>query len=297
MKLTIIGSGGCVCTPKPLCTCRVCAEAREKGHPYARFGPSLYLEDSALLVDTPEDVAHALNHAGIKRVDNIIYSHWDPDHSLGMRVMEQLRLEWLDYYEGISPAEPLMLFAHPDVMTDLEGIRSKFGPILAYYESMGLIKRQAVVDEVAFDVMGGDLYERRSFMLGDVKISLVQVPKEKGVSVFVFEVAGKKAIYAPCDCKPFPENELFFDADILIIGNTVLGDTLKNGRTLTASHPLRKVLHMFPDVLKLREHYRIKRLVMCHIEEDWGKSYDDYRAWEKELDNVQFAYDGMEIEL
>jgi len=72
MKLTIIGSGGCVCTPKPLCACKVCVEAREKGHPYARFGPSLYLEDAALLVDTPEDVAHALNHAGVQRVDNII---------------------------------------------------------------------------------------------------------------------------------------------------------------------------------------------------------------------------------
>ena len=203
--------------------------------------------------------------------------------------MEQLRLEWLDHYEGIHQKNPLTVYAHPNVMADLDGIRSKFGPILAYYESMGLIRRQAVAD--------GEPDDQRSFMLGDVKISLVLVPKEKAVSVFVFEVDGKKAIYAPCDCKPFPESELFFDADVLIMGNTVLGEVLKNERTLTVDHPLRKELHLFPDALSLRDKYRIKRLVMCHIEEIWGKSYDDYRAWEQELDNVQFAYDGMEIVL
>jgi len=31
MKFTIIGSGGCVALPKPLCKCKICKEAREKG--------------------------------------------------------------------------------------------------------------------------------------------------------------------------------------------------------------------------------------------------------------------------
>lgn len=75
MKFIIAGSGGCVCTPKPLCQCRVCTEARQRGYPYRRCGCSLYLDDCALLVDTPEDIAVALNNAGIKAVDNILYSH------------------------------------------------------------------------------------------------------------------------------------------------------------------------------------------------------------------------------
>ena len=33
MKLTILGSGGCMVIPKPLCDCHVCKEAREKGVP------------------------------------------------------------------------------------------------------------------------------------------------------------------------------------------------------------------------------------------------------------------------
>ncbi len=66
MKFIILGSGGCVCTPKPLCQCNVCVEARKKGYPYKRCGCSLFLKDISLLVDTPEDIAIAINNADIK---------------------------------------------------------------------------------------------------------------------------------------------------------------------------------------------------------------------------------------
>ncbi len=32
MKFIIVGSGGCVSLPKPLCNCEVCKEARVKGN-------------------------------------------------------------------------------------------------------------------------------------------------------------------------------------------------------------------------------------------------------------------------
>lgn len=38
-------------------------------------------------------------------------------------------------------------------------------------------------------------------------------------------------------------------------------------------------------------------MIVTHIEEDWGKSYDDYLELEKEYDGVKFAFDGMEIVL
>jgi len=280
MKFIVIGSGGCVCTPKPLCQCHVCVQARTKNYPYARCGCSLYLEDISLLVDTPEDIAVALNNADIKSVDSIMYSHWDPDHTLGMRIMEQLRLEWLDFYENIKPNNPIIVYANTETMDDLNGIRSKYGSLLAYYEHMSLIKRQTVDDSV---------------VIRNIKITLVPVPKNKAVSTFVFESNGKKLIYAPCDCVPFPNDEIIQGADILVIGNTFIGDVMKNNKVITPEHPLRKELHSFEDVLKIKEQLGIKRLIITHIEEDWGKTYDDYIALEKKHQNVQFAYDGMTI--
>jgi phosphoribosyl 1,2-cyclic phosphate phosphodiesterase len=282
MKFIIIGSGGCVCTPKPLCQCSVCSEARRKGYPYARCGCSLYLEDIGLLIDTPEDISTALNNANIKRIDTIAYSHCDPDHVLGMRVVEQLKLEWLDYFDNIRPENPLKILAHPEVMKDINAISSKYGSFFAYYQSMGLIEEHE---------------SETCFVQNDIKLSFVQVPKEKAVTVFVFESNNKKLIYAPCDCLPFPDEPILFDADVLILGNTFVGNTLKNGKYITQDHPLRKELHSFEDTQDICRKFRAKRLIITHIEEDWGKSYEDYLRIEKEYPNVTFAYDGLVITL
>ena len=91
MKFVIVGSGGCVSLPKPLCSCEVCKEASSKGRPYSRCGCSLFLDDINLLVDTPEDIAYGINYCDIKEIDRVLFSHVDPDHTLGMRVFEQDR--------------------------------------------------------------------------------------------------------------------------------------------------------------------------------------------------------------
>ncbi|QAT48347.1 MBL fold metallo-hydrolase [Caproiciproducens sp. NJN-50] len=282
MKFVVTGSGGCVCTPKPLCQCPVCREAREKGFPYARCGCSLYLEDIGLLFDTPEDISAALNHADIKEVNTIAYSHCDPDHTLGMRVIEQLRLEWLDYYDGVKPQNPLRIAASPDVMKDINAISSKYGSFFGYYQSMNLIAEQEIAG---------------CFEQGGVKISFVKVPKEKAVTVFVIESDRKKLVYAPCDCLPFPDEPLLYDADVLILGNTFVGDTLKNGKQIAKDHPLREELYSFEDARSIREKIRAKRLVITHIEEAWGKSLDDYSALESRYPDVSFAYDGLTVTL
>jgi phosphoribosyl 1,2-cyclic phosphate phosphodiesterase len=61
-------------------------KSKKKGFSYKRCGCSLYLEDIALLINTPEDIAIAINNADLKEVNHIMYSHWDPDHTLGMRI-------------------------------------------------------------------------------------------------------------------------------------------------------------------------------------------------------------------
>ena len=178
MKFIIIGSGGCVCLPKPLCQCRVCVEARQKGGRYKRYGCSLYLEDASLLVVTPEDIAHALNASDIRTVERVLYSHRDPDHTLGMRIYEQLRLEWLDYYEKIPPRSPVEVCATPEVMETLNGIGIGYGAILDYYVKMGLAARKLITEP---------------FTIGDTKITAVPVGKSKSVSVFMFEKNGRKS--------------------------------------------------------------------------------------------------------
>ncbi|MBQ6995382.1 MAG: MBL fold metallo-hydrolase [Lachnospiraceae bacterium] len=281
MKIKIIGSGGCVSTPRPCCDCRVCKEAREKGFPYARTGCSIYIEEIALLIDTPEDINYALNHAGVSKVEHVLYSHADPDHTMGMRVFEQLKMDWLGCSVGKMNEKPIEVQALPKVIEELREQKIFRGSVLDYYEWRGL-------------VTVNDSYRIEK---GDICIDLIPVNESEEVAVFVITQRDKKVIYAPCDVKPFPKNERFMGADVLIIGNTIVGNVLKDGFVLEQDNPLREELFVMEEIEALKAKYGIKQVIITHLEEDWGKSYDDYVELEKEYEGIRFAYDGMEVEL
>lgn len=279
MKLKIIGSGGCVSTPKPCCSCKVCKEAREKGFPYARTGCSLFIEGEKILFDTPEDICYALNNAQVEEVQTVLYSHSDPDHTMGMRVFEQLRLNWLELSVGKECENPIEVISLPAVIDELKQQSTCKGPVLDYYEWRNLVT----------------IEKKHRIKKGELTIDLIPVDESERVAIFVIAEGDKKVIYAPCDVKPFPEHEICQDADLLIIGNTVIGDVLKDGFVLGKDNPFREELFVMEEIVTLKEKYNIPRVIMTHIEEDWGKSYDDYLELEKQYDGICFAYDGLEV--
>lgn len=280
MKFKIIGSGGCVATPKPLCTCKICMEARTKGKPYSRFGCSLFLEDINLLVDTPEDIVHAINYSNINEINNVLFSHVDPDHTLGIRVFEQLRLNWLEVSEGKECNNPINVLAMEHVMSDMNSIQFVFGSYLDYYEkTRNLIKTNVINKFIHID---------------GIKISCIKV---NHATIFVFEENEKKVIYAPCDVKPFPNDDILKDADLLIIGNTIVGNILKDGFVLKENNPLRDDLFIMDEIQNIKRKYNIEEVIITHLEEDWGKSYNDYLELENHYDGIKFAYDDMEINI
>lgn len=213
MNVIILGSGGCVSTPRACCNCRVCIEARQKGFPYARTGCSLFVEDVNLLIDTPEDINASLNNSGIQKVEHILYSHCDPDHTMGMRVVEQLKMDWLANSLGKKPDNPIEVASLPAILTDIKKQGTKYGSAIKYYEASGLIYTKEI----------------RAFKKDNILIELVPVDEQEHVAI--------------------------------------------------------------------RKQYGIKRVIITHLEEDWGKSYNDYRELERELNLIHFAYDGLKIQL
>ena len=169
----------------------------------------------------------------------------------------------------------------PVILEEVKQQGTKYGSVLAYYEAKGLIRTNAI----------------RAFRKGSLLIELVSVDAGEHVTVFVISSHGRKVIYAPCDVKPFPESERFQNADVLIIGNTIVGDILKDGFVLEEDNPLREELFTLDEIDDIRRQYGIKEVIITHLEEDWGKSYDDYKKLEGELKSIRFAYDGMEIRL
>ncbi|SHH69769.1 hypothetical protein [Clostridium grantii] len=83
----------------------------------------------------------------------------------------------------------------------------------------------------------------------------------------------------------------------MVIGNTVVGEVLKDGYVLSEDNIFRKELFSRNEIVELKNKYKIKKVIMAHLEEDWGKSYDDYLELEKQYDGISFAYDGMTFQV
>ncbi|WP_297521135.1 MBL fold metallo-hydrolase [uncultured Clostridium sp.] len=276
MKLKILGSGGCRALPRPTCRCKVCIEARKKGEPFKRTGPSLFIEGENILIDTPEEIVYQLNREGIEKVNYILYSHWDPDHTLGMRVVEQLQeSSWIK-----DGGNPVQIRALREVYNDINDIQNKFGGYFEYYKSKNLCKFEY----------------SENFKVNNLTVKLYPVRGNIIATVFLFEENRVKVIYAPCDIKPFPYIKDLENVDLLIIGCFVPDNFITDEKIFGTDIVMYSDLYTANEIIKIKKDLGIKRVIITHLEEEWKLSYDDYKLLEKTYNGeIEFAKDGMSI--
>jgi len=282
MKWTILGSGGCQVIPKPLCQCKVCTEARVKGVPYARSGPSAYLHDIGLLIDTPAEIASQLNRCDINHVDHLLFTHLDPDHAEGFRVVEHIALDFRNW--NAYPEKQISLLTPEKMDGCLSKIGSQYGPVIDYYLEKGFIHIKPFGDKI---------------LIGDVQITTIPVDHgSQTVFIYIFDKNGRKTIYAPCDLKPFPEHcDEAQNADLLIIQPGMFEDGLKHDFVYPDDHISRTTLYTFEQTMEIAKRIGAKKTVFVHLEEHANRSYDDYLALEGQYPNISFAYDGMALQV
>ena len=266
--------------PKPLCQCQVCREARKKGVPYARAGPAAFLHDINLLIDTPAEIINQLNSSPIRRIDYLIFTHLDPDHVEGFRLVEQISLDfrtWRAY-----PGKQVCLLLPKQLEERLRDMPSQYGSILDFYQESDFIRLMLFEDKLQIKDVG-----------------ITAIPVDRGCQpsfVYVFEKSGRKVVYAPCDIKPFPEHRSEVQrADLLVIQPGIFEEGLKHGFRYPAEHISRTTMYTFEQTLHLATRLQAKRTLFVHLEEYWNRSYDDYCALEANNQRVRFAYDGMQL--
>jgi phosphoribosyl 1,2-cyclic phosphate phosphodiesterase len=268
--------------PKPLCRCRVCREAREKGVPYARSGPSAFLHDINLLIDTPAEIISQLNRAAVRRLNYLIFTHLDPDHVEGFRLVEQITLDfrtWRAY-----PGKQVCLLLPEELNEGIKKLSSQYGPVIDFYRESGFLKITPFHGKTR---------------IGDVELTAIPVDRGSQTAfVYVFEQSGRRVVYAPCDIKPFPEHrDEVRGADLLIIQPGIFEEGLKHRFRYPAGHISRKTLYTFEQTMALAARLQTKKVVFTHLEEYWNRGYDDYRRLEKRYPGVRFAYDGMRLKV
>lgn len=290
MRLRFVGTAGATVTPRPGCQCRVCREARAKGTPYSRLSPALFVEGPDVLFDTGEEVSVGLNRDGIECVKHLIYSHWHPDHTQGMRVLEQLNVDWLRMGES-KATHTTTVYLPPGVRRDFEQ-RGLMASLRWYAERLGVARIVKVANQEPFEV-GGVMVE--AFPMRDPL--LPAHPSALGLYAYRLTEGDTQVLLVLDDTKGWRPPPELAGADLLVIECGWFETTLEGKPTVPADHPLYRLESTFGETLALIEQLQPKRTIMTHIEEIYGRSLDDYNILERELVECRatFAYDGASV--
>lgn len=275
MKFNMLGSGGVYPPPRPCCNCKICKEAREKGIPYHRTGTSLYNYNAKLLFDLPEEIREQLNREKIDEVKNVIITHWHPDHTLGLRIFEQLNFKLKE-----PIAEPINVFISQFQLDMLKKLSC--GGFLEFYENQRKIIKLNVFKE-------NEILE-----FGSLKIIPRLIEHTKG---FYFEIIenDKRLVYAPCEYHEFKVHEESRDIDIFIAHHLFFED--KSIGNPEFDFPEEE--DSFEEMLEHAKEMGAKKIIITHIEESIDLNHDELNTIckEKFSTNIDFGYDGMIIDL
>ena len=266
MDIKILGSGATHPIPKPCCSCRLCEEARsEMKPPNMRTGPSLFIEDLNALIDTSQDISFQLNRESIEKVDRIFYTHFHPDHTMGMMVINQLAGSYEDVDGSVDVIFP------EGVLDDLRD--KNLSGMIDYYTNTGLA-------EVEKD------FNAKEF--GEIEIKAVPL-EEPNTYGYTLE-DDRKIFYAPCDLTDFDlkqvsEQEIF----ILEFGGLEM-DNFENPEEITDFY------RVFENLKEINP----EKVVFTHIEENRGMTHEELEDFASELEDeanfeVFFSFDGMRI--
>jgi phosphoribosyl 1,2-cyclic phosphate phosphodiesterase len=280
MRLEILGSGGAMTTPRPGCDCRVCVEARLKGVPYSRTGPSFFLHGPDVLFDTPEESKEQLNRSHIPRVAACFYSHWHPDHVMGRRIFETLHADWRYWPRRVRGTTIVYL---------PEQVAADFRERLAGREHLGFMAERGWIEIV-------ELADGETVGVDGVDVRPFRVAEDYVYAFLLFEGAAR-VLLAPDELLGWdpPEEVRGVDLAVLPMGICEL-DPLTGERRIDREHPILRFEATFAETLSIVERLGARRTVLAHIEELDRLSHDDLVEVGRRH-GLEFAHDTMLLEV
>lgn len=283
MRIEILGSGGAIATPRPGCACRICQQARAKGVPYSRGGPSLFVHGPNLLFDTPEEIGLLLNRSQVRHIAACFYSHWHPDHTMGRRVWE------MNYDYRSWPAH--------NRCTDIylpQQVAHDFHTRLGLHEHFEFLSRHGVVRLI-------ELSDGASVTIGGTRVTPIRLA-ENYVYAFLLEAGGRRALIAMDELFGWNPPASLRGVDLAVLPMGIPAIHPLTGRQLMhPNHPVLGHEATFEQTLAIVRQIGPRQALLSHIEEPFDLDHDDYSAVavQSQRDGlpISFAYDTMMVEV
>jgi len=283
VRVEFLGTGGAVTTPRPFCDCRVCVEAREKGVPYSRSGPSVFVHGPDVLVDTPEEIKAQLNRSTITEISACFYSHWHPDHVMGRRVWEMN----LDFRAWPRRSNPTDVYLPEQVGKD-------FREMLGSWEHFEFLEKLGTARIV-------EMQDGARAEIQDTRITPFRVAHDY-VYAFLFEGENERLLVAPDELKGWTPPEFLHGLDLAVLPMGLAEfDPFTGERRIPKEHPILRLEATFDDTMEIVAKLGAKRTILTHVEEIDGLTHDDLQALGERLrgegKNVEFAYDTLIVDV
>jgi phosphoribosyl 1,2-cyclic phosphate phosphodiesterase len=284
VEVEILGSGGATTTPRPGCRCRVCVTAREHGGPpHARTGPSTFVHGPDALFDTPEDARLQLDRAGLHGIAACFYSHWHPDHTMGRRVWETRNGDFRSWPPEAKRQLTTDVYLPQQVAEDFRRYLGAWDH-LEFMAGRGWVRVHELADGDTVDLDGTTV---RPFRLAEDY-------------VYAFELTaadGRRLLLAPDELNGWtpPPEVLGVELAVLPMGISE-HDPLTGERRIDAAHPVLRYEATFEETLAIVDALGAERVVLSHVEEMDGLTFDDLLRLERRVGRgITFAYDGLRV--
>jgi phosphoribosyl 1,2-cyclic phosphate phosphodiesterase len=282
VRLEVLGSGGATTTPRPHCTCNVCVQAREKGIPYARTGPSVFVHGPDVLIDTPEESKQQLDRSRITRIVGALYSHWHPDHTAGRRVWETRNYDFRGWPREAKDVECTPVYLPPQVAAD-------------FRDRLGLWDHFEFLEQRQGTVAVRELADGEAIELDGTRITPVRLAEDY-VYAFLFEGDGARLLVAMDELNGWTPPDLGpLDLAYLPLGlhehHPFTGE-----RLIHEEHFALDVEATYPETLEIVRALGARRTVLGHVEELDRISHDELVRLGAR-DGWEPAYDTMLIDV
>jgi phosphoribosyl 1,2-cyclic phosphate phosphodiesterase len=279
LRLEVLGSGGAVTIPRPGCSCRICSEARIRGVPYARTGPSVFVHGADVLIDTPEEAKLQLNRSQVTGIAAGFYSHWHPDHTAGRRVWESRNFA---FRSSPPRVETTPVYVPEAVWQDFEhnyGLADQF----RFMERQGTVRVVRVPANEPFEIQ-------------EVAVTAIPLDAENAYA-FLFEAGGKRLLVVMDETHGWTPPDLGrLDLALLPIG-VFEHHPMTGERQIPEEFckpPVKKT--RYGRTLELLHSLTPRRAVLSHVEEMDGLSHDELVLL-GETDGWEPAWDGLLIDV
>lgn len=281
MKIEFLGTAGPMSVPRPLCRCQVCQQAREKGVPYSRSGPGLFLHGPNLLFDTSEDINFQINRSQIKEIKGIFYSHWHPDHVMGRRIFELLNANYVNHPPKNTQSG---VFLPEQVAIDFNQFLGT-GDHLNFLQDQRSVKLHELED-------GANVY------FNQTEITPFRLA-EDFVYGFLVNEKDKKILIIPDELRNWEPHRDLAGLELAVLPIGVFEYHPVTGERLVASeHPVLKEECTFSETIEIIKKLNPKKTLLTHIN---GLSFDDLKIVEDKLKaeglSIEIAYDTLLVDV